>query len=133
MGMNRNILLHNVADNFCTGMVVLEQNSQVKYNTFIDTVVGNTSMKHTSADKDDIVGMVYSGILFQIQMEGAGNNTNQLIVGMPMVRHMVAGAMRRLMVEGDGKVKGSLNFTFFIINIFHGNYPTHYILGKIDG
>ena len=72
---------------FGTCVIILQQNLQVKNNTVIDAgvVLRIAAVKRAVRDENDISLMINACIIVQRQMESAGDNSDNLIVPVPVV------------------------------------------------
>ena len=113
------LAIHYVLYGVGAGMIILHQHIKIKDYTFIYAVVGFSSVKDSLCDKDHVSGMICYGLIIKGQMERAGDYPHDLIMGMPVVGHLIPGAQGSLMVVGYGEIKGSLFSVFNIIRILH--------------
>jgi len=76
-------------------------------------------MKHSAGDKNNIASLTKHCRLFQFQLECTRDDTNNFILCMPVILHVIAWAVRCLVIKSNREIKGSLLRSFLIINIFH--------------
>ncbi len=104
-----------------TGMVVFHEDLEVEYNTVIDTgvIFWVSAVERTVCDKDHVSLMIGIGVIVKRKMKSAGENVYDLIMAVPVIRHIIPGTVGHLMIESDREIKGSLLSLFIIIQIFH--------------
>lgn len=124
-GMYDDFVLHDIVDVFGTGMVVLHQNLKIEDDAVIDAgvVMRTSAMKRAVRDKDDLAFPVISCLIVQGQLKGSGYNTDDFIMMVPVIRHIIPGTVRSLVIKSDREVKGSLFPLFFVVKIFHYQCP----------
>lgn len=121
MVVDHDLVIHDIVDGLCAGVIIFHQNLQVKDNAVVNTAVilGIAAVEHAVRNENDIACMVDVRVVVQGKVKGAGQNMNNFIVRMPMVRHVVSGAVGHFMVKSDGEVEGALFPLLLVIEVFH--------------
>lgn len=102
-------------------VVVFHEDLEVEDDAVIDAgmVFWGPAVERAVCDKDYVPFVIGSGVIVEGKMEGSGENVNDLVMSVPVIRHIIPGAVGHLMIESDWKIKGSLLSLFIIIQIFH--------------
>lgn len=102
-------------------MIILHQNLEVKNNAVVDAglILWITAVQRAVRNEDNVALLAGADIVVQGHVKFSGKNADDLVMTMPVIGHMVARAVRSLMVKSDGKIEGTLLSLFFIIKIFH--------------
>ena len=117
--MHHDLMAHDVVDGFCAGVIILQQDLQVKDDAFIFAVMGNASVKEAVGNEDDVIFFIDPVIIVNGKRKGSGENAHDLIMGVPVIGHVIARTVGIFVIEGDREIKGSLFPAFSVINIFH--------------
>lgn len=122
-----NFMIHDIADMFGTCVIILQQDLKVKNNAVVDAglILRVAAMQRAVRNKNNIALVAGADIVVQGHMKIAGQNTDDLVMAVPVIGHIIARAVRRLMVKGDGKIEGALLSLFLIIKIFH--FPSYFL------
>lgn len=115
------LVIHDVMNVFGTRVVILQQNLEIKNDAVIDAgvVVRVSAVQRAVRDENDVAFPVDAGIIVQGQMKGAGDNSDDFVMSVPVIRHIVTGAVRHFMIKSNRKVKSPLLSLLLIIKIFH--------------
>lgn len=119
--MYGDLVVHNIVDMFGTYMIILHENLKVKNDTVVDTglILRVAAVQRAVCNKDNVALMAGADIVVQRHMKIAGQNTDDFVMAMPVVRHIITRTVGDLMIESDGEVEGSLLSMFLVIKIFH--------------
>lgn len=102
-------------------MIILHQDLKVKNNTVVDAglILRITAVQRAVCNEDNVALLAGADIVVQGHVKFAGKNADDLVMTMPVIGHIIAWAVRRLVVKSDGEIEGALLSLFFIIKIFH--------------
>lgn len=119
--MYGDLVVHDIVDMFGACMVILHQNLKVKNNAVIDAglVLRVAAMQRAVRNENNVAFVAGADIIVQGHMKIAGENADDLVVTVPVIWHVIARAMGRLVIKGDREIEGALLPLLFIIKIFH--------------
>lgn len=117
----RDLVVHDIVYIFGTRMIILHQDLKVKNNTVVDAglILRITTVQRAIRNEDNVALVAGSDIVVQGHVKFAGKNADDLVMTMPVIGHIIAWAVRSLVVKSNGKIEGALLSLFFIIKIFH--------------
>ncbi len=116
-----NFVVHDVVDMFGARVVILHQNLKVKNNTVVDAglVLRVAAVQRAVRNENNVAFVTGADIIVQGHMKMAGENTDDLVMTVPVIGHVIARAMGRLVIKSDREIEGALLPLLFIIKIFH--------------
>ena len=103
-------------------MIVFHENLKVKNNAVINAgiIVRAAAVEHSVCDKDNVSRLIASGIAVEGKVKIAGYNPEDFIVVMPVIGHVISGAVTIFVVESNREIKSSLFPVLSVIKILHG-------------
>ena len=117
--MYQDLVVSDVLNDFCTGMIILHQDLKIKDDAVIDTVNRRSAVQDSICDKYDISRVIHIGLVVDRQVKTAGQNADDLILSVPVIGHVIARTTRLFVVKCDRKVECSVLSLFFVLYVLH--------------
>lgn len=102
-------------------MIVLHKYLKVKYNAVVNAgiIVRISAVQHSVRDKDNVSRIIASGIAVEGKVKGAGHNPEDFIVVVPVIGHMVSGAVGIFVIKSNRKIESPLFPVLSVVKILH--------------
>lgn len=115
------LVVHDIVDMFGACVVILHQNLKVKNNTVVGAglVLRVAAVQRAVHNENNVAFVTGADIIVQGHMKITGENADDLIVTVPVIGHVIARAVGRLVIKSDREIEGALLPLLFIIKIFH--------------